>query len=241
MTSSAACSENSMAPASKPDVSSSVPSALDRSTIDCTSSAVNALATSSRGSTPSNRTMQFAAQLSAAMMGRSTRAITTSGGPSSSAARSGFDTAAFLGTISPMITCNDTMIVSAMISAIAWAADSGNPRLTMMGSSACAIAGSATTPSEMDATVMPSCAHASMSDTCSIAQSTVFAARDPACARGSIELRRAEMIANSAPTKNALTSSSAITPKISPMLTTRPRRRSRCAPCRCACLPCVQR
>ena len=69
-----------MAPVSRPDVSSSVPSALDLSTIDCTWSAVKALVTSSRGSTPSNRTMQLAIQLSAAMMGFRIRAIATSGG-----------------------------------------------------------------------------------------------------------------------------------------------------------------
>ena len=75
------------------------------------------------------------------------------------------------------------------------------------GSRRCAIAGSATAPSPSEQTVMPSWAPAIISETCSIA---------PACApprarlaRGSIWVRRAEIRANSAPTKNALASRSA--------------------------------
>ena len=69
----------------------------------------------------------------------------------------------------------------------------------------CAIAGSATTPRLVEHTVMPSWAHASMSETCSIAHSTVRARRSPGARRAARSaLRRAEMMANSAPTKNAL-------------------------------------
>src|SRR3546814_14592798 len=53
-------------------------------------------------------------------------------------------------------------------------------------------------------TVIPSWAPAIISDTCSMACSVVRATREPACAFGSIWLRRAEISANSAPTKNAL-------------------------------------
>ncbi len=55
--------------------------------------------------------------------------------------------------------------------------------------------------------VIPSWVVASMSVACSIAHRAVFAAREPASARGSIWLRRAAMIPNSAKTKNAFTAS----------------------------------
>ena len=49
--------------------------------------------------------------------------------------------------------------------------------------------------------VTPSCAPAIINDTFSIALSVVRAIREPAWASGSIPLRRADMSANSAPTK----------------------------------------
>ncbi|CPU66393.1 Uncharacterised protein [Mycobacteroides abscessus] len=105
MTSCAVRSENSMAPESSPCSSRSTPSAWECSTMDCTSSAVNADATSSFGSTPVARTAWFASQLSATMTGRSTRPIHTSGGPNHMTAVSGPETARFFGTISPSTTC----------------------------------------------------------------------------------------------------------------------------------------
>ncbi len=63
-----------------------------------------------------------------------------------------------------------------------------------------------------------------MSDTFSIAHSTIFAARLPCSARGSMELRRTEMMANSAPTKKAL---AAISAKVSRATVMRPPPRSR--------------
>ena len=54
---------------------------------------------------------------------------------------------------------------------------------------------------------MPSWLVASMSVACSIAYSAVLAAREPFSASGSICERRAEMTANSAPTKKALKAS----------------------------------
>ncbi len=74
---------------------------------------------------------------------------------------------------------------------------------------------------------MPSWAPAITSDTFSIADSVVRAAREPPCASGSIWLRRADSSANSAPTKNALSASSTTassTPNRSPFMTA-PRRR----------------
>jgi hypothetical protein len=55
---------------------------------------------------------------------------------------------------------------------------------------------------------MPSWLMASMSVACSMAHSAVLALRLPFSASGSICERRAEMTANSAPTKNALPASS---------------------------------
>ena len=57
---------------------------------------------------------------------------------------------------------------------------------------------------------MPSWAPAITRQTFSIARSVVRAMEEPALARGSIWVRRAETRANSAPTKNALKASSAI-------------------------------
>ena len=69
------------------------------------------------------------------------------------------------------------------------------------------MAGSETLRMSSEQMVMPSWLVASMSVACSIAHSVVRAARLPSSARGSIEERRAEMTANSAPTKNALAAS----------------------------------
>ena len=67
------------------------------------------------------------------------------------------------------------------------------------------MAGSDTFRISSEQTVMPSWLVASIKVACSIAHRVVWAARLPASARGSIWDRRAEMTANSAPTKNALT------------------------------------
>ena len=69
-----------------------------------TSSAVKAAATSSLGSMPTARRPRFAIQLRTTISGCTTRAIHTSGGPKISTARSGPETARFLGTISPSTT-----------------------------------------------------------------------------------------------------------------------------------------
>src|SRR5674476_1283493 len=97
----------------------------------------------------------------------------------------------------------------AITTAIGWTADSGRPSAARGPSITCATAGSATTPSETDATVIPSCAQASISETCSIAHRAVRARADPAAASGSMALRRAETTANSALTKTAFAASSA--------------------------------
>jgi len=197
-----------MAPVSRPSSSTIRPSARDRSTIDATSSAVKADATSSLGCTPTARSTRFATQFSTRISGEMTREINTSGGPNQRAARSGLVTARFFGTISPITTWRYTTIPSAIVKPTTWEAPAGRPIAISGSSIACAIAGSATTPMPVEQMVIPSCAHASMSETCSMAQSTVLADREPAAASGSICERRADMIANSAPTKKALAASS---------------------------------
>ncbi len=85
-----------------------------------------------------------------------------------------------------------------------WAAADGIPSAVKGPMRSWAMAGSATAPSEVEHSVMPSWQAASMRVTFSRAHSTVFAGFDPASARGSMRERRADMIANSAPTKKAL-------------------------------------
>ena len=169
------------------------------------------------------------------MMGLATRAIATRGGPRRSAARSGLETAAFLGTISPTTTWSPTTMRRAMAAATPWVTPAGSPSATAAGSRECASAGSATTPSETEQTVMPSWAHASISETFSIAHSTIRADLLPASALGSIELRRAEITANSAPTKNAFPRSSAIVRSATPVTTRPPPTRGRARPCALRC------
>src|SRR6478752_3847474 len=67
------------------------------------------------------------------------------------------------------------------------------------------MAGSDTFRMTREQTVMPSWLVASMRVACSMAHSVVLAALLPASARGSIWERRAEMTANSAPTKKPFT------------------------------------
>ena len=222
-----------MAPESSPCASSISPSACDSSTMERTSCAVKAEATSSLGSTPNRRSTWLASQLSAAITGRRTRPSHTSGGPNHSTARSGPATARFLGTISPSTTCRYTTMASASTNAMGCARLVLTPRACSGSSMRWAIAGSATRPRVVEQTVTPSWAHASMSETCSMAHSTVRARRLPASASGSMALRRAEMMANSAPTKNALPASRMTARRSATVLFTRahPARRD---PARCA-------
>ena len=81
------------------------PSPSDSSTIEATSSRVNAEATSSLGSTRISRSTPLAMALSSTTTGRSTCTMNHIGGPSTTAARSGLAIAMFFGTISPSTTC----------------------------------------------------------------------------------------------------------------------------------------
>ena len=71
------------------------------------------LVASSLGSTPNSRTTAFATAFSDQITGRKTREKSTSGGASSSAARSGTENDRFLGTISPSTTCRNVTSASA--------------------------------------------------------------------------------------------------------------------------------
>ena len=189
-------------------VSVSTPSRVEVATIVATSSTVKALVASFSGSTRKMRSTPFAVALSAPMIGRNTVATATSGGASRSTARSGTENDRFFGTISPNTTCRNETIVSVTMNAIVPITCSGQPVRPSGTSSRWWIAGSETFRMSSEQTVMPSWLVASMSVACSIAHRAVFAERDPASARGSICERRAEMTANSAPTKKALMTSS---------------------------------
>ena len=84
--------------------SSRTPSAVDRSTIEATSAALKAAATSSLGSRPIRCSVQLAKPLSAVITGPKTWETHTRGGASSRTAFSGAAIDMFLGTISPQTT-----------------------------------------------------------------------------------------------------------------------------------------
>ena len=190
------------------------PSRRDWSTIVATSSSVNVDAASAFGCTPNSRTTPFAAAFSVRITGYSTFDSHTRGVARSSTARSGSENARFFGTISPKTTCRNDTITSVMMNAIASTAPSASPRAPSGTASRWCIAGSDTFRISSEHTVMPSCEVASIRVACSIAYSAVRAERDPRSASGSICERRAEITANSAPTKNAFAASSTISQKM---------------------------
>ncbi len=183
------------------------PAAPESCTSRASSSSENVAATSSLVSTRNSFSSPFAKALTAKITGRSARERATSGGPSSSALRTGSASATFFGTISPSSMCRYVARVSAMTKETAWPALVGTPTAWNTGSSRCAIAGSATMPSTSVHSVMPSWAAASSAETCSSPHRTLRARRSPCSACGSIWLRRTEISANSAPTKKAFTTS----------------------------------
>src|ERR1700694_5630289 len=126
----------------------------------------------------------------------------------------------FLGTISPSSTCSTTTMVSATTKDTVCSTASGTPNRSNGLSSRWATAGSPMRPSRIEHAVMPSCAPASISDRFSPARMTVTALCLPCSASASSRSRRAEIRANSAPTKNALALNSATvsrTPSQSPI------------------------
>ena len=173
-------------------------------TMVVTSSRVNVEAASSFGSTPKSRTAWLAIQFNATITGWNRRETQTSGVASISTARSGTENARFFGTISPNTTCRYETRSRAIRNAIVSTIASPSPVSPRGSASRWWIAGSETFKISSEQIVMPSCEVASISVACSIAYRAVFAARDPRSASGSICDRRAEMTANSAPTKNAL-------------------------------------
>ncbi len=170
-------------------------------------SSVKTDSTSSFGSTRSSLSRALAKALMPNTNGRSARVSATRGGPSSSALGTGAASAMFFGTISPISMCRYVARVSAITNATGWTRACGRWTASKPGSSRCAMAGSATAPSTSEETVMPSWAVAIIAERCSSAHSVIRARLSPAWARGSIWLRRTEIRANSAPTKNALVSS----------------------------------
>ncbi len=107
----------------------------------------------------------------------------------------------FFGTISPRTTCRKVTSSSAVTKAMMPMASPDRDVRPSGISSRWWMAGSETFRITSEQTVMPSWLVASMSVACSIAHRVVFAALLPASAFGSICERRAEITANSAPTK----------------------------------------
>src|SRR6267378_4189185 len=138
------------------------------------------------------------------MMGRAARTHTRYGGTSSMADASGPAIAMFFGTISPSSTCSTTTIVIAITNDTVCRTVSGMPIKWNGFSNRCATAGSPTRPNRIEQIVIPSCAPASITGKFSPARMTVTALCLPCSARASSRSRRAEINANSAPTKNAL-------------------------------------
>src|SRR5882757_4607744 len=154
------------------------------------------------------------------MTGRAARTHNRYGGTSSMAADSGPASAMFFGTISPSSTCNTTTIVVAITNDTVCRTVSGMPINWKGFSNRCATAGSPTRPNRIEQIVIPSCAPASITGKFSPARMTVTALCLPCSARASSRSRRAEISANSAPTKNALAASRITvrtTPKKSPI------------------------
>ncbi len=171
---------------------------------------VNAVSSSSRGSTRASLSTPLAMTLNRLISGRAIVVNTRNGGTSHRAIRSGPAIAMFLGTISPSRMCATTTIASDTANASGCSTASGRPTHASGRSSRCATAGSPRRPSRSEQIVMPSCDAASMRERSAPARSTVRAAAVPESAIASSRSRRAEMSANSAPTKNALAASSAI-------------------------------
>src|ERR1700737_2093621 len=138
------------------------------------------------------------------MTGSAARTHNRYGGTSSMADASGPAIAMFFGTISPSSTCSTTTIVIAITNDTVCRTVSGMPIKWKGFSNRCATAGSPTRPNRIEQIVMPSCAPASITGKFSPARMTVTALCLPCSARASSRSRRAEINANSAPTKNAL-------------------------------------
>ena len=189
-------------------MSESTPSRVDCCTMPATSSRVKVLVASSLGSTRQSRSTLLASALRVQMIGRKTRDTKTSGGASISTARSGTEKERFFGTISPNTTCRKVTSTRAMTKASALITSAVSGVRPSGTSSRWWIAGSDTFKINSEQMVMPSWLVASIKVACSIAYSEVCAAVLPASARGSICDRRAEMTANSAPTKKAFKASS---------------------------------
>ena len=196
---------NSKAAFRVPVVSMRMPSRVDWATILATSSTVNELFTSFLGSIRSSRSTPFAVALSPTMIGRKIVATSTSGGASSSTDRSGSENDRFFGTISPKMTWRNETSSSAVTNATTETTPSPRPSACRGTSMRWWIDGSDTFRINREHTVMPSWLVASIRVACSIAHRAVFAGREPRSALGSICDRRAEITANSAPTKNAFT------------------------------------
>ena len=190
--------------------SSSRPWRPDSATKSCTCAEVKVESTSSFGvALNSLRTRKLAVEFISVMNGRMTSTKMCSGTAMIDAVIGGLAMAMFLGTISPITMCRKVTISRAMTSAIGWTSASGTPHSRNGPSMREAMAGSPTEPMISEHAVMPSCVAASWTETSSMPRRAYFAPGRPARAIGSTWSRRAETMANSAATKNALSASMA--------------------------------
>ncbi len=102
------------------------PSSRDAPSIAASSSADAAVASSSRGSTPTRRVPALASQVSTARSGPKTVTYSRLGAASAMSVRSGAAMAMFFGTISPTTMWRNATMVSATMKPTVWSTPSGS-------------------------------------------------------------------------------------------------------------------
>src|SRR5437763_3943599 len=200
MASAARLSPNRMVRCSSIAVSAgSAPACAEIAASSPSSSGDRALASSSCGSTPNERTMRFAEPFKTLINQVKTCENVRCGRAVARAIGIGRASAAFFGTSSPKSIENRVATTSAP------APDTG----PSSGRSRCASAGAARYPVSSAAIVMPSCAPDSWNDSSRSALRTVAAVRSPRSACRSISARSTVTSENSAATKPAFAAVSA--------------------------------
>lgn len=183
---------------------SRAPASAECRASETSSVGVRAEASSSVGSTPSIRTRRFAARLSSSMTGRKTRENARCGPATTRATASGWETAQFLGTSSPITICTAEASIMPITTATPGAAPCGMPSVRTGAESRWPSAGSASMPTTSEVMVMPSWVPESWKESLRRAATTLRARRSPAAAARSAAGRSTVTRPNSAATKNPL-------------------------------------
>ena len=183
----------SMSPCSREEVNNS-----------CSSTGPWTVVASSTGSTLPRRRTALARPFRASRTGPVTQVKARKGRARSTADRSGWLMAHDFGAISPTTMWRKTTTATAMTTATTEAADSGSRAATSSGVISSATAGLARAPRPRVARVMPSWAPASISESSRLLRTAARAAPLPSAARTSNRWRLADTMANSAATKNPL-------------------------------------